>query len=104
MPVTMSESVRIHLLAPFEYAAEVHEGQDTTHHKVTLSQGFLDDLEMPEAAEEDVVAETIRYLLDREPGTAIEHDVSLDHLANHDHDYLAELRPRLAGTHPRANG
>jgi hypothetical protein len=100
----MSERVRILRLSPFEYGAEVHEGQDTTHHKVTLSRGFLDDLEMPDVAEEDVVAETIRYLLDREPGVAIEHDVDLDHLANHDHDYLAELRPRLAGAHPGANG
>jgi hypothetical protein len=102
--LSMSERVRIQPLTPFEYAAEVHEGQDTTHHKVTLSQGFLDDLEMPDVAGEDVVGETMRYLLDREPGVAIGHDVDLDHLANHDHDYLAELRPRLAGVHPRANG
>lgn len=100
----MSERVRIQRLGPFEFGAEVHEGQDTTHHKATLSQDFLDDLLVPDADPEEVVAETVRYLLDSEPGVAIPHDLSLDHLANHDHDYLAELRARLTGTHPRANG
>jgi hypothetical protein len=93
----MSERVRIQGLGPFQYAAEVHEGQDTTHHKVTLSQGFLDDLLVPDADPADVVAETVHYLLDSEPGVAIADDVDLDHLSNHDHDYLPELRARLLG-------
>jgi hypothetical protein len=102
--VTMSERVRIQHLGQFDYAAEVHEGQDTTHHKATLSQGFLDDLMVPDADTADVVAETVRYLLDKEPGVAIPHDLNLDHLANHDHEYLAELRARLTGVHPHQNG
>jgi hypothetical protein len=91
----MSERVRIRQLDSLDYAAEVHEGQDTTHHKIILSQGFLDDLLVPDADPADVVKETVHYLLDREPGVAIPHDVNLDHLGNHDHDYLPELRARL---------
>lgn len=62
-----------------------------------MSDGFLDDLLVPDADPADMVAETIRCLLNSEPGVAIAHDLNLDHLSNHDHDYLAELRARLSG-------
>lgn len=91
----MSERVRVRAVGDLEYGAEVHEGEDTTFHKVTLSQAFLDDLLVPDAATAKVAEETIHYLLDREPGVAIPPEVDLDHLANHDHEFLTELRARL---------
>ena len=93
----MSERVEIQRIGPLEYAAEVHEGQDTTQHKLTMSTGFLEDLMVPDADADHIAAETVRYLLDREPGVAIPHDVDLDRLSNHDHEFLAELRTRLTG-------
>jgi hypothetical protein len=84
-------------IGDLEYGAEVHEGEDTTHHKVTLSQAFLDDLLVPDADPARVAEETVHYLLDREPGVAIPPEVELDHLANHDHEFLSELRARLVG-------
>ncbi len=91
----MSERVDAQRIGPLDYAVSVHEGQDTTHHKVRMSPTFLDDLLVDDAAPERVATETVRYLLDREPGVAIPAEVELDWLGNHDQDFLPELRARL---------
>jgi hypothetical protein len=91
----MSERVDARQIGPLDYAVTVHEGQDTAHHEVTLSTAFLDDLLVPDVDPARVATETVRYLLDREPGVAIPAEVGLDRLANHDQHFLPELRARL---------
>jgi len=53
-----------------------------------------------EYADEDerarLVEESVAFLLDREPGDAVPHDVDLDELAGEFADYVPELRARLA--------
>ena len=93
----MSERVQIMRLRPGEFAARVHDGDDTTNHHVVVSQAFTDDLLIPDVDPAKVAEETIHYLLDREPGDAIPHEVDLDHIGNHDQDFLPELRNRLGG-------
>lgn len=93
----MSERVDVRRIGPLAYGATVHDGDDTTHHKVTMSPAVLEDLLLPDVDTAHVAEETIRYLLDRETGDAIPHEVDLDHLSNHDHEFLPELRSRLTG-------
>lgn len=93
----MSESVKVIRVGPLAYGVTVHDGYDTTSHHVTMSRGLLDDLMLPDVDRARVAEETIRYLLDRETGDAIPHEVDLDHLGNHDHEFLGELRARLTG-------
>jgi hypothetical protein len=81
-----------------EYAAAVTEGQDVTHHRVIVPDGLLDDLGLISPAQETlagVVRESLAFLLDREPGDAIEPDLDLDSLPGRFPDYLPELRSRL---------
>lgn len=93
----MTERVEVRRIGPLAYGATVHDGNDTTHHQVTMSPALLDDLLVPDVDTARVAEETIRYLLDRETGDAIPHDVDLDHLSNHDHAFLGELRARVTG-------
>ena len=61
-------------MADHEYSAQVHEGTETTTHHVVLSPGFLEDLALPEFDETELVEQILRFLLDREPNTAVPHD------------------------------
>jgi hypothetical protein len=91
----MSTDVRITPMADHEYAAEVREGTETTTHHVVLSQGFLDDLAVQEPDGTALVAEIFRYLLDREPNTAVPHELDPAALVGQDAEFLPELRRRL---------
>ncbi|MET8764849.1 hypothetical protein [Lentzea sp. NPDC004782] len=84
-------------MADHEYAAEVHEGTETTTHHVVLSQDFLDDLALPELDGTTLVEEILRYLLDREPNTAVPHELDPAALVGQDGEFLPELRRRLGG-------
>jgi len=91
----MSTDVRVMPMADREYAAEVHEGTETTTHHVVLSEDFLDDLALPEFDGAALVAEILRYLLDREPNTAVPHELDPSALVGQDAEFLPELRRRL---------
>ncbi|SEQ26843.1 hypothetical protein SAMN04488000_102360 [Lentzea albida] len=82
-------------MADHEYAAEVHEGTETTTHHVVLSRNFLDDLALLEVDGTALVEEILRYLLDREPNTAIPHELDPAALTDQDAEFLPELRRRL---------
>lgn len=92
----MSEEVRVLQLGAGEYAAEVHEGDMTTEHRVYFPSWLLDELEMPEPDEGRFVAESVRYLLQRLPVTALPHDIDLEGIQSEDLDFLPELRTRMA--------
>ncbi len=93
----MAESVQVLQLGTREYAAEVREANQTTEHRVVFSQDVLDALDMPEPDEQRFVAESVRYLLQRIPVTALQHEIDLEGLQEEDGDFLAEVRSRMAG-------
>jgi nitrogen regulatory protein P-II 1 len=66
--------------------------------EVVVPDDLLDDLGIIEPDEQtltDLVRESLAYLLDRETGDAIEHDVDLAAVADRFPDYVPELRARL---------
>ncbi|ASU79043.1 hypothetical protein CDG81_12955 [Actinopolyspora erythraea] len=93
----MSEDIEVMRLSEHRYAAEVHEASRTTEHQVTFGRETLDDLAPPVPEESDVVVETVRYLLEKEPSTALPHDIDLGELQSRDADFVPELRARLGG-------
>ncbi|MCP2261845.1 hypothetical protein LX15_005572 [Streptoalloteichus tenebrarius] len=84
-------------MGPRQYAATVGEGQEVTHHRITVSEQVLADLQLPDVDERHLVEETIGYLLEREPGTSLPHDIDTDQIYRDDDQYLTELRDRLLG-------
>ncbi|SES08853.1 hypothetical protein SAMN05216188_121120 [Lentzea xinjiangensis] len=82
-------------MADHEYAAEVHEGAETTTHHVVLTEDFLDDLALPEFDGAALVEEILRYLLDREPNTSVPRELDPAALVGRDAEFLPELRRRM---------
>ena len=91
----MAEDVKVLQLRTHEYAAEVHEGNETTEHRAVLSGDLLDTLGVAEAEEERLVAETVKYLLQRVPVTAVPHDIYVDELRRSETDFVSEMRARM---------
>ena len=83
---------------PGEFAVQVVEGPDTTTHRVTMpptfiGHGSLLDLKFVDA--DAVVEESFRFLLEREPPSAILPEFDLPEINVHFPDYYDELRRRL---------
>jgi hypothetical protein len=93
----MRQDIRVLPMAPGEYAAEVDEGDQTTHHRVVLSEDLIDTLDVPNADEQVIVEQTLRCLLDREPNTALPHDIDFGRLDTSDTALLDEIRARVVG-------
>jgi len=56
---------------------------------------MLDELDLGQVEAEDVVRESFRFLLEREPSTSILPEFSLDEIGRFFPDYFQELPKRL---------
>ncbi len=77
------------------FGVQVREGDITTSHLVRVPQAMLDDLRL-DAGREEVVRESLGFLLEREPAASIASELSLDEIARSYPEYYDELRLRLA--------
>jgi hypothetical protein len=92
----MSEKIQIQAMADHEYAVDVTEGTTQTRHRVIVPADLLDDLGLSGSDEEQVVRESIAFLLEREPATSIYDEFPLDTVASRFPEFADELRARLA--------
>jgi hypothetical protein len=83
-------------MEPEHFGVQVEEGHVTSSHRVRVTAGFLDDLQLTDVDPTRVVNETVLFLLERVPGTAVPEEVSLDEIARDHPDFYDELRARLA--------
>ncbi len=86
-------SVRVTPLAEGRYGVE---GTVTTHHKVAVPADALEDAGIVGADPAAAARETIGFLLDRRPVTAIWPDFPLDQVGQHYPECWDELRRRLS--------
>lgn len=82
-------------MEPGSFGVQVTEGDTTTSARVHVPDAVLDDLALFDVARERVVEETVGFLLDREPATALQGEWSLDEVAGRFPDFYDELRARL---------
>ena len=93
----MTEQIRLQPAGEHAYGVTVVEGDLVTDHKVRATDDFLDALALPDADEEQVVRETIEFLLERRKSTELYEEFDLDIVIDqYPDDYLDELRTRLA--------
>lgn len=92
----MAEHVKVLRLSGYEYAAEVHEGNQPTEHRVRFAQDLLDELTLPDVDEHALVVEAVKYLLQETPGTNLPHDIDLEDVRSKDAEFVPELRARLS--------
>ncbi len=72
------------------------EGATSTHHRVTVPDGMLEELDLADVDRERVVHESIVFLLEREPSTSIIPEFSLEEIGRFFPEYFQELPNRLA--------
>jgi hypothetical protein len=89
------QDIDIKPMGPHEYAVVVTEGQDTTHHKVRVTEQLVDDLGVVDLDEANLVRQSFEFLLEREPGDAILREFDLAVISRYFGDYLPEMRARL---------
>jgi hypothetical protein len=65
-------------VSPREFEVRVREGDHETGHRVTVPEGLIRELRLPEDDLEGVVRESFRFLLEREPASSILPEFSLD--------------------------
>ena len=71
------------------------EGATSTHHKVTVPEGMLEELDLGDVDHELIVRESIGFLLEREPSTSILPEFSLEEIGGFFPEYFQELPARL---------
>jgi hypothetical protein len=93
----MSLEITITPMEPGWYGVQVVEARDTDDLKSVRVQ-VPDDLfeaGLPDADPEVLIHESIAFLLDKEPATAILPEFSLAQIADYFPDYPEEIRARL---------
>jgi hypothetical protein len=86
-----------------EFQVEVDEDGITSTHDVTVPAGYLAELGLEDAVMGDVVHESFRFLLQREPRDAILREFELPVIARYFPEYPDEIARRIrtgdAGKH-----
>ena len=88
--------IRVQRTGDHEYGVQIHEGDLTTTHHVTVPAELRDELVIrDDENEERLVHESFAFLLDKEPATSILRDFRLDVIGDYFPDYRDEIRARL---------
>jgi hypothetical protein len=81
-------------LGPRDFRVRVREVDRETTHRVTAPER-IGDLELRDEDLEDVIRESFRFLLEREPASSILPQFSLDEISRFFPEYARELARRL---------
>jgi hypothetical protein len=92
----MTADISVSRLAPREFRGQVREGGRETTHQVTVPERLGEGLELRDDDLEQVVRESFRFLLEREPATSILARFSLSDISRYFPEYRDELARRLA--------
>lgn len=79
----------------YAFRVTVQEGSSRTQHNVTLSQADYERLAEGKASPEELVAESFRFLLEREPKEAILSSFDLTVIQRYFSSYENEIGQRL---------
>ena len=92
----MTADISVSRLAPREFRVQVREGGRETTHQVTVPERLGAGPELHDDHLEQVVRESFRFLLEREPATSILARFSLSDISRYFPEYRDELARRLA--------
>jgi len=79
----------------YEFQVTVKEGRGETRHRVTLQKANYNDLVGDKASPEDLVRESFRFLLEREPKESILRSFDLMVIGRYFPEYRSEIVKRL---------
>lgn len=79
----------------YEFQVTVKEGKGESRHRVTLRKGDYQELAEGKASPEDLVTESFRFLLEREPKESILRSFDLMVIGRYFPEYRREIVRRL---------
>lgn len=79
----------------YEFEVTVREGGGATQHRVTLDGADYQRLAAGQASPEELVTESFRFLLEREPKESILRSFDLTVISRYFPEYEREIRRRL---------
>ncbi len=79
----------------YEFQVAVKEGRGESRHRVTLRKGDYQELAAGKASPEDLVTESFRFLLEREPKESILRSFDLMVIGRYFPEYRREIVKRL---------
>jgi hypothetical protein len=79
----------------YEFQVTVEEGRSETQHRVTLTESDYRRLAGGEASPEELVVESFRFLLEREPKESILRSFDLTVIGRYFPEYERVIRDRL---------
>jgi hypothetical protein len=79
----------------YEFQVTVKEGKGETRHRVTLRKSDYQELAAGKASPEDLVTESFRFLLEREPKESILRSFDLMVIGRYFPEYRHEIVKRL---------
>lgn len=80
------------------YRVEVTDEQGTSSHDVTIPDGYPDEIGAGDVAHSDLVFESFRFLLEREPKEQIMGRFELPVIARYFPEYEDEIGGRVSGS------
>lgn len=83
-------------MGPHEWAVVVTEATIVTNHRITVSEGLIDELGIVDLDERRLVWESFEFLLEREPSTSIKKEFDLGEIADYFPEYIDEILVRMA--------
>jgi hypothetical protein len=91
----MSIDIEVRQLDGGEFTVDVDDGAGVSEVSVVASERFLADLDVPDAAAEEIVREAVVVLLDRRSPGTLEGEIDLEEVAGDDEEFVPELQSRL---------
>ncbi|MDQ4131165.1 MAG: hypothetical protein M3133_09305 [Actinomycetota bacterium] len=90
-------SIEVVPIGSAEFRVEVTDDAGTSVHEVTVPSGYVEELGIEDTALQDLVRESFRFLLEREPKDSILQEFELSTIESYFSEYPDEIRRRLQG-------
>lgn len=88
-------SIEVDPIGSAEFRVEVTDDAGTSVHQVTVPEGYVEELGVEDTPLQDLVRESFRFLLEREPRGSILQEFELSTIENYFSDYPDEIRRRV---------
>lgn len=90
-------SIEVIPIGSGEFQVEVHDDAGQSTHQVVVPEGYMEELGVEDAAMQDLVRESFRFLLEREPKEQIQGEFELPTIADFFPEYPEEIKERVGG-------
>lgn len=90
-------SIEVIPIGSGEFQVEVHDDAGQSTHRVVVPEGYMQRLGVENASMQDLVRESFRFLLEREPKESIQGEFELATIADFFPEYPEEITERVGG-------